>query len=371
MIKNVQLQDRGQYLCTAQNTFGSDRMVITLAVLTQPPKILPPNPPEISVYLGRSVNLDCLAEGKPKAQISWILPDKTFVREVGLPDSRAVLLTNGTLRIPAVNFSSKGDYKCIASNAAGADTVTYRIHVAALPPTIKEVSMETITIHTGRSIYVHCTVKGEPTPVLKWSLPGAAQIKPSQYLGSRFFVFPNGTLFVRSVSQTDSGKYECSATNAVGSTRRVVQLDIRQVSTSTQRSVPQQHRVTAMYGSTVYLHCPESTSTKRAALWRLPSKTLLDYRYRYRHTHARREPRTHTHTLACTHTHTGTHTHSHAHIFCGHISTPSVKTYISIMYLYIYLYVNSIARTLTVTFSFPIMLKLLFNNYLTLLFYIL
>ncbi|KAG7465031.1 hypothetical protein MATL_G00171870 [Megalops atlanticus] len=34
-----------------------------------------------------------------------------------------------------------------------------------------------------------------------------------------------------------------------------------------------------MYGSTVYLHCPESTSTQHGALWRLPSKTLLDYRY--------------------------------------------------------------------------------------------
>ncbi|KAJ8338565.1 hypothetical protein SKAU_G00375310, partial [Synaphobranchus kaupii] len=279
VIKNVQLQDRGQYLCTAQNKLGSDRMAITLAVLTQPPKIVPPNPRDISVYLGRSVNLDCLAEGKPQAQISWILPDRTFVREVGLPDSRAMLLTNGTLRIPAVNFSSKGDYKCIASNAAGADTVTYHIHVAALPPTITEVSLETIMIHTGRSIYVHCTVTGEPRPALKWTLPSRAQIKPSQFLGSRFFVFPNGTLFVRSISLTDSGKYECSATNAVGSTRRVVKLDIRQESSSPQRSVSQQHRVTAMYGSTVYLHCPESTNTQRGALWRLPSKTLLDYHY--------------------------------------------------------------------------------------------
>ncbi|KAI1884966.1 hypothetical protein AGOR_G00215340 [Albula goreensis] len=279
VIRNVQLQDRGQYLCTAQNKFGSDRMVITLAVLTQPPKIVPPNPSDISVYLGRPISLDCLAEGKPQAQISWILPDRTFVREVGLSDPRGMLLTNGTLRIQSVNFSGKGDYKCIASNAAGADTVTYHIHVAALPPTINEVPSETVVIHTGRSVYVHCTAKGEPTPVLKWSLPTGAQIKPSQFLGSRFFVFPNGTLFVRSVSPTDSGKYECSASNAVGSTKRVVQVDIRQEPSGPQRGLAQQHRVTAMYGSTVYLHCPESTNTQRGALWRLPSKTLLDYRY--------------------------------------------------------------------------------------------
>ncbi|KAJ8393617.1 hypothetical protein AAFF_G00058360 [Aldrovandia affinis] len=279
VIKNVQLQDRGQYLCTAQNKFGSDRMVITLAVLTQPPKIVPPHPTDISVYLGRSINLDCLAEGRPQAQISWILPDRTFVREAGLPDTRAMLLTNGTLRIPAVNFSSKGDYKCIASNAAGADTVTYHVHVAALPPTINEVPSETMVMHTGRSVYIHCTAKGEPTPALKWSFPSGAQIKPSQFLGARFFVFPNGTLYVKSISPTDSGKYECSASNAVGSIKRVVQVDIRQEPSEPQRRLSKQHRVSAMYGSTVYLHCPKSTNTQRGALWRLPSKTLLDYHY--------------------------------------------------------------------------------------------
>ncbi|XP_036404451.1 matrix-remodeling-associated protein 5 [Megalops cyprinoides] len=279
VIKNVQLQDRGQYLCTAQNKFGSDRMVITLAVLTQPPKIVPPSSKDISLYLGKSVNLDCLAEGKPQAQISWILPDRTFVREVGLLNTAASLMPNGTLRIHAANFSSKGDYKCIASNAAGADTVTYRLHVAALPPSINEEASERIVIQPGRSVYVHCNSKGEPMPVLKWSLPGGVQIKPSQFLGARFFVFPNGTLYIKSVSSTDSGKYECSATNAVGSARREVQLDIKQEPSSPQRGLSQQHRVTAIYGSTVYLHCPESTNTQRGALWRLPSKTLLDYRY--------------------------------------------------------------------------------------------
>ncbi|KAJ8255158.1 hypothetical protein GJAV_G00201670 [Gymnothorax javanicus] len=279
MIKNVQLQDRGQYLCTAQNKFGTDRIVITLAVLTQPPKIVPPNSADISVYFGRSLNLECSAEGKPKAQISWILPDRTFVREPGLPNSRAILLSNGTLSIQAVNFSSKGDYKCIASNAAGADTVTYHIHIVALPPTIKEISLETIIVHTGRSMHLHCTVKGEPTPVIKWRIPSGAQIKPSQFLGSQFFVFPNGTLFVRSISLTDSGKYECSASNALGAAKRVVQLNINQELPRQQQTMPQRHRVSAMYGSTVYLHCPKSTNTMRGALWRLPSKTLLDYHY--------------------------------------------------------------------------------------------
>ncbi|XP_066571076.1 matrix-remodeling-associated protein 5 [Amia ocellicauda] len=279
VIKNVQLQDRGQYLCTAQNTFGSDRMVITLAVMTQPPRILPPKSKEVSVYLGRPVILDCLAEGKPQAQTSWILPDRTFIRSVGLVDERTTLFINGTLRIQTANFSSKGDYKCIASNAAGADTVTYHLHVVALPPTINEEASENVALSTGRSIYIHCTTKGEPYPSLKWTLPGGKQMKPSQFLGGRIFVFHNGTLYVKNISPSDSGKYECTATNTVGTSRRVVQIVIKQEAPNPRQNPSQKHRVSAMYGSTVYLHCSESTNTQNRALWTLPSKAVVDYNY--------------------------------------------------------------------------------------------
>ncbi|XP_049340302.1 matrix-remodeling-associated protein 5 [Astyanax mexicanus] len=279
VIKNVQLQDRGQYLCTAQNKFGSDRMVVTLAVQTEPPKIEGPKYQHVSVYLGKPFSLDCVAVGKPQAQVSWILPDRTFIRDIAVHNGPVSLFPNGTLSIHSANFSSKGDYKCIASNAAGADTLTYQLHVGALPPTIKEEASESIAINTGRSIYVHCTTKGEPVPLLKWVLPDGSQLKPTQFIGRRLFIFPNGTLFIKSLAPTDAGKYECSATNMVGFAKRVVDLNIKQESPDPWRGPSQQHSVSAMYGSTVFLHCPESTGTHRGTVWRLPSKAVLEHRY--------------------------------------------------------------------------------------------
>lgn len=238
LIKNVQLQDRGQYLCTAHNRLGSDRMVITLTVQTEAPRILPPPSAEVSIYIGKAVALDCLASGKPPAQISWILPDRTFVREVGAIQtnlSPISLLPNRTLRIHSANFSSKGDYKCIASNAAGADTVTYRLHVAALPPSISEGVQDSVIVQPGetrpthciftllrtclvcglqqsvspdRSVFIHCSAKGEPMPALKWMLPVGVHVKASQFLGHRIFVFQNGTLFVKNVLPSDGGRYD-------------------------------------------------------------------------------------------------------------------------------------------------------------------
>lgn len=281
VIKKVQLQDRGQYLCTAQNNFGSDRMVVNLIVQTEPPKIEGPKYRDVSVYLGKSISLDCIASGKPQSQVSWILPDRTIVQELITLDRPISLFPNGTLSIHSANFSIKGNYKCIASNAAGADTLTYQLHVAALPPTIKEESSESIHINTGRSIYVHCTANGEPEPLLKWVLPDGSQLKPTQFIGRRLFIFPNGTLYIKSIIPVDAGRYECSATNVVGFAQRVVKLDIRQESPGPWKGPSQQHSVSAMYGSTVFLHCPESADYHRGTVWRLPSRTLLEHHYRY------------------------------------------------------------------------------------------
>ncbi|XP_015244625.1 PREDICTED: matrix-remodeling-associated protein 5-like [Cyprinodon variegatus] len=296
-IKNVQLQDRGQYLCTAHNRLGSDRMVITLTVQTEAPRILPPPSAEVSIYIGKAVALDCLASGKPPAQISWILPDRTFVREVGAIQtnlSPISLLPNGTLRIHSANFSSKGDYKCIASNAAGADTVTYRLHVAALPPSISEGVQDSVIVQPDRSVFIHCSAKGEPMPALKWMLPVGVHVKASQFLGHRIFVFQNGTLFVKNVLPSDGGRYECLATNAMGIAKRTVLLEVREDPTSSFRKHPaplpippsqaagfptRKHVVSALYGSAVFLHCPESTGSSRGTLWQLPSKTILEHQY--------------------------------------------------------------------------------------------
>ncbi|XP_028315199.1 matrix-remodeling-associated protein 5 isoform X2 [Gouania willdenowi] len=285
VLRNIQLQDRGQYLCTAQNRFGSDRMVITLAVQTEAPKIQQPKSTEIAVYVGKTVTLECLASGKPPAQISWILPDRTFVRETGTIHtslSPMSLLQNGTLQIHSANFSSKGDYKCIASNAAGADTITYHLHVAALPPSISEGATDTVNIPAGTSMFVHCSVKGKPEPALRWMLPSGIYVKPSQFVGRRLFVFPNGTL------------YECLASNTVGFAKRTIQLEVTAESSTLSRQQPpplpippvhrhttpsRQHTVSAMYGSAVYLHCPESAKSTRGTTWQLPSKMVLEHRY--------------------------------------------------------------------------------------------
>ncbi|XP_064412971.1 matrix-remodeling-associated protein 5 [Latimeria chalumnae] len=283
IIRNVKLQDRGQYLCTAQNQYGIDKMVVTLAVLAQQPRMLVARYKDATIYLGETVIMECTAEGMPPPQISWILPDRTILRTVFTTQERLMLLQNGTLRIKEANFPDRGIYKCIASNAAGADTLTVRLHVAALPPIIQQLKRETLSVVLGQSIHIDCTAKAAPLPNIRWVLYDGTQIRPSQFINGNLFVFPNGTLYIRNITPRDGGNYECVATNVVGAARRTVSLTLKKLTSNAKITGSSPQKTDVTYGSTLSLDCTASGDPGPRIIWRLPSKKLVDSYYSFDH----------------------------------------------------------------------------------------
>ncbi|XP_064357138.1 matrix-remodeling-associated protein 5 isoform X3 [Dromaius novaehollandiae] len=276
VIRNAQFQDRGQYLCTAQNLHGIDKMIIVLTVVAHQPKILLPRYRDVTVYFGETVAMECQASGIPSPHISWIFPDRRILQRVTTTESRVMLHENRTLSIKQATFSDRGVYKCVASNAAGADSIAVRLHIAALPPIIQQDKQENISLPLGSSINIHCTAKAAPFPSIRWVLFDGTQIRPSQFVKGNLFVFPNGTLYIRNVSPKDSGTYECIAANMVGAARRTVQLYVRKQASNAKitGSSPQSTDVT--YGSILRLDCSASGDPWPRILWRLPSKRMID-----------------------------------------------------------------------------------------------
>uniref|UniRef100_A0A674B5W4 Si:ch211-159i8.4 n=1 Tax=Salmo trutta TaxID=8032 RepID=A0A674B5W4_SALTR len=203
-----------------------------------------------SLILPHLHTLYCVASGKPQAQISWILPDRTFVRDVGALDRSASLLANGTLRIQSANFSSKGDYRCIASNAAGADTVTFHIHVAALPPTINEEASESIRVTSGENFQVDCVASGLPDPEVSWSLP-------------------DGTM----INNKDEGDYTCHAKNELGEDEMKVSVkvgpDFPRITSKAQLLL------TARLGESAYMTCQAIGEPPPTIVWLSPSNDVI------------------------------------------------------------------------------------------------
>lgn len=269
-----------------QNQYGTDKMVVNLVVLSQHPRVLQPRHRDATVYLGSNINLECTVQGYPSPRVTWVLPDHVHMTTAPLgiaSQQRVAVLSNGTLRITQATYTDRGVYKCIGSSAAGADTVSVRLHVSALPPVIQQSQRENTTVSEGSNAYISCSAIGAPLPVIRWTTPDGIQLTSSQFVtGRNLLVFPNGTLFIRGLAPGHAGRYECTASNVVAASRRTVTLSVRRNLSSTKAKIvsssPQ--RTDVIYGQKLQLDCSARGEPEPRIIWRTPSKKLVDAQYR-------------------------------------------------------------------------------------------
>ncbi|XP_042316734.1 immunoglobulin superfamily member 10 [Sceloporus undulatus] len=279
-IQNVNVQDRGQYICTAANQYGSDKLLVTLSVVTYPPRILGRRSRIITVHSGKSVTMKCTAEGRPIPTISWILANKTYISESSIGNEAISFQTDGTLTIKKASIYDRGIYTCTAYNPAGSDTVTIKLQVIAAPPIILEEKKQYVLENKGESLMLPCTVKGNPHPGVHWVLFDGTEVKPLQYINGKLFLFPNGTLYIRNIAPSDSGNYECIATSSTGSERRVVNLQVEHGDTTPRIAVASQRLTQLNFGDRLLLNCSATGEPDPKIIWRLPSKAVVDQWHR-------------------------------------------------------------------------------------------
>ncbi|KAI4877580.1 hypothetical protein NFI96_011420 [Prochilodus magdalenae] len=279
LIQNAIVKDRGQYLCLAENDYGSDKLLVMLSVLAYPSQILEPKVREVKVHSGKTVEMKCKTEGRPVPVVSWILANRTQVRGHNDNGGRVKVTPEGTLVIRQVTIYDGGHYKCIASNPAGVDTATVRLQVVAAPPGILEEKRQLVRADAGKSVWIPCTAQGDPQPTVHWALFDGTVVR-AHYTDSRVTAFPNGTLHLKKLDVSDSGKYECIATSSTGSERRVVTLSVERTETAPQITEISDRRTVLEYGGQLQLNCSATGNPKPRIIWRLPSKALVDQWHR-------------------------------------------------------------------------------------------
>ncbi|XP_049723781.1 immunoglobulin superfamily member 10 isoform X1 [Elephas maximus indicus] len=274
-IQRVDIQDRGQYLCTASNPFGTDYLHVTLSVVSYPPRMLERRTKEITVHSGSTVELKCRAEGRPSPVISWILANRTVVLESSKGNSQALVKSDGTLVIHNLSVYDRGFYRCMASNPAGQDSLLVKIQVIAAPPIILEQKRQVLVGTWGESLRLPCTAEGTPQPSVHWVLSNGTEVKPLQFINSKLFLSSNGTLFIRNVASSDRGTYECIATSSTGSDRRVVILTVKEQETVPRIEAASQEWKEVNFGDKLLLNCSATGEPKPKIMWRLPSKAVV------------------------------------------------------------------------------------------------
>ncbi|XP_033122405.1 fibroblast growth factor receptor-like 1 isoform X2 [Anneissia japonica] len=252
-IKNVQMEDAGEFVCQATNGFGSVNIKYTLTVIESKPKTeesLNPDDttgtsPKFIKQLkmrkktrvkpkGGTVHMNCKATGHPRPDIYWKKDGKNLTDDVLGTTKRGP----STLSLTKLKAEDSGVYTCIVSNRNGQINATYKLEVVDQPPIevprlIDELPVNT-TVKYGETTSFQCKVQSEIVPHIQWlkRVEQHNKLKNSNTTidmdGQEFIVLPPGQiapqrdgtylnkLTIIKATQEDSGMYVCLGANTMG-----------------------------------------------------------------------------------------------------------------------------------------------------------
>lgn len=98
----------------------------------------------------------------------------------------------------------------MAQNSDGKSTANVKVTVEQNyeAPTFESEPFD-MSVITGTTIEIPCQGKGSPKPQVRWR-------KDGKTLTERYITSPTGSLIIREVIATDTGRYECTILNEFG-----------------------------------------------------------------------------------------------------------------------------------------------------------
>lgn len=125
-MREVSLNDSGEYECKAKNSVGSTSLVALIDVQLAPEIIISPSSEELKIYEGDEIDVVCTAKGKPEPTVVFRQLQHQEM-DVHLLQLKRVGTAN--LHIQQAKLNHSGTYECVASNSAGTDSRFITIHV--------------------------------------------------------------------------------------------------------------------------------------------------------------------------------------------------------------------------------------------------
>ncbi|XP_049312046.1 basement membrane-specific heparan sulfate proteoglycan core protein isoform X31 [Bactrocera dorsalis] len=217
-IINARPENRGMYLCIAENIAGSEESNTIIDVEPRESPTVDVHPPgPQSVTVGTEAMLYCSGTGIPDPSVQWRRVD-------GKPLSpRCQEISPGYIMIREIQLEDSGDYECIAQNDVGRVTVVQKVNVM-LPPVITlEPNDEYLSLTEGDELKVICTATGVPSPIVQWvddTTEFNRGLPPSPQHSQAF-------LEKYRVDRNDAKTYKCIASNEAGTAESSVTVDVR------------------------------------------------------------------------------------------------------------------------------------------------
>uniref|UniRef100_A0A7E4UTJ4 Hemicentin-1 n=1 Tax=Panagrellus redivivus TaxID=6233 RepID=A0A7E4UTJ4_PANRE len=215
-IPVLKLEDAGGYTCSAKNEVGTDEATIVVDILV--PSKIDRDGVALNQRLpaGQTLTLFCDVKGKPLPKISWYAND-TLIDAAA--SERIKIGTGGEyIEITNIALVDHGIYRCLAENAAGNDTLDYKVEVDQKPSIVNSGTFQT---HEGKVATLTCNVTGEPAPKITW-LRNGMRLETNVH-----YIIEKNTLKIMDTrSDSDSGIYLCMAQNEAGSVQQAFTLEV-------------------------------------------------------------------------------------------------------------------------------------------------
>ncbi|XP_078723777.1 receptor-type tyrosine-protein phosphatase delta-like isoform X7 [Lampetra fluviatilis] len=258
-----------------------------LTVANSAPPWFTRTPADQTGVSGGVASFVCKAQGNPRPQISWLKKGK----RVSAQRFEVIEFDGGlgsVLRIqPLRPQRDEGTFECMASNGVGVVTASAQLSVLQVGPTddklpqgfpVIEMGPQLKVVERSRTATMLCAVSGQPEPEISW-YKDFLPVDTSKNAGRIKLLVAGstpirGALQIDNSQEMDQGKYECVASNSVGTRYSAPANLFVKVRTIPPRFsvLPASHEI--MPGGSVNLTCVAIGSPMPYVKWKLGHKDL-------------------------------------------------------------------------------------------------
>ncbi|XP_059511613.1 basement membrane-specific heparan sulfate proteoglycan core protein isoform X2 [Stegostoma tigrinum] len=269
-ILRMRPADVGDYICRAENIYGTQEVKFSVLVLPSTSRNAPTvlvQPTPTTVREGEMLQLHCQVTGQPPPRVTWYRAAGSLTTDHQVQGH--------VLRILRVSPADTGDYICRAENVYGMREVKFSVSVTpsssqGIAPTVR-INPSTTSVSEGEMLELHCQVTGQPEPRVTWHRATGSLTANHQVHGR--------VLRILHVSPADTGDYICRAENIAGT--REFKFSVSLSSTTfTHEGAPivrvQPQPVSVMEGEMVELHCQITAQPEPMITWYKADGYLTD-----------------------------------------------------------------------------------------------
>ncbi|CAK1601908.1 unnamed protein product [Parnassius mnemosyne] len=227
-IRNVQEEDRGQYMCQI-NTDPMKSQMGYLNVVIPPDFISEETSGDIMVPEGGTAQVSCRAHGQPEPRVMWRREDGAdiIIRHSNGSKTQVLMYENAILTFNKISRSEMGAYLCIASNGVP-PSVSKRIVIKVHFHPVIQVPNQLVGAPLGTDVTLECYIESSPKSINYWVRDSNEMVISSnkyEVVNTMMSSFESRmTLTVRRLEKTDFGGYRCVAKNSLGEVDSVIRL---------------------------------------------------------------------------------------------------------------------------------------------------